>query len=225
MKVTEADRKLEKETWNKDRAMFNLMYPAEDVVKFLKRNYKQPEDKTILDFGCGSGRNTVLMSDMGFEKIIAMDYNEDCLKLTKEKLLGKNNVEYIKNERLTISLPDESVDCIVAWGALYFFTGEERKQFAKELYRVLKPNGMVVTDFRGKEDAMYGQGKLVENDMFLLDERAGHMKNFIYWFSNDDDLRKLFEETPFSIENMERNLQWSNNMQTKVDHYITWLRK
>lgn len=96
MKVTEADRKLEKETWNKDRAMFNLMYPAEDVVKFLKRNYKQPEDKTILDFGCGSGRNTVLMSDMGFEKIIAMDYNEDCLKLTKEKLLGKNNVEYIK---------------------------------------------------------------------------------------------------------------------------------
>ena len=82
------------------------MYPAEDVVKFLKRNYKQPEDKTILDFGCGSGRNTVLMSDMGFEKIIAMDYNEDCLKLTKEKLLGKNNVEYIKNERLTISLPD-----------------------------------------------------------------------------------------------------------------------
>ena len=184
MKVTEADRKLEKETWNKDRAMFNLMYPAEDVVKFLKRNYKQPEDKTILDFGCGSGRNTVLMSDMGFEKIIAMDYNEDCLKLTKEKLLGKNNVEYIKNERLTISLPDESVDCIVAWGALYYFTGEERKQFAKELYRVLKPNGMVVADFRGKE-----------------------------------------EETPFSIENMERNLQCSNNMQTKVDHYITWLRK
>lgn len=61
-------------------------------------------------------------------------------------------------------------------GSFVLFTGEERKQFAKELYRVLKPNGMVVADFRGKEDAMYGQGKLVENDMFLLDERAGHMK-------------------------------------------------
>ena len=225
MKITEKDSEIEKDHWKEDRCLYNLSYPAEDVVKFLKRNYKSPETKVVLDFGCGSGRNTIPMADMGFGKIIAMDYNKDCLKLTEEKIKKTANVEYLTNERMEIPLENNSVDCIVAWGALFYFSEQERKAFAKEMYRVLKPEGMVAADFRGMDDELYGLGKEIEKNLFLLDKRAGHMQNFIYWFCDDKDLVQLYENEGFKVENIERTLQWSNCMKTKVDHYSIWLKK
>lgn len=225
MGITEMERKKEQELWGKERALFDLKYPAEEVVKFLKKNFKTPQTKTVLDFGCGSGRNTIPMVDMGFGKVIAMDYNRECLELTKEKIKLAKNVTYIQNERMEIPLESNSVDCIVAYGALFYFAEQERAAFAGELYRVLKKDGLILADFRGLEDGMFGMGQELEPNMFLLDERAGALQKMIYWFCDDRDLRQLYEACGFTIENMERKLQWTNNLKDKVDHYIVWLKK
>lgn len=225
MTITEKERKKEQELWAKDRAKFNLKYPAEEVVQFLKRNFKEPQSKTILDFACGSGRNTIPMVDMGFGKVIAMDYNQACLELTREKLKDVHNIEYIQNERLSIPLEDNSVDVIVAYGALFSFTETERTLFAKEMYRVLKSGGKILADFRGLEDRLFGLGKEVEHHLFLLDERADKLQNMFYYFCDDKDLYNFYESAGFTIENMERKLEWINNLKDKADHYIVWLRK
>lgn len=222
--ITEKDRKMEQELWGKERTLFDLKYPAEEVVRFLKKNFREPDTKTILDFACGSGRNIIPMSDMGFQNIIAMDYNQCCLELAKEKCAQKN-IEYIQNERLEIPLMDESLDCIVAYGALFYFSEEERIAFAKEMHRILKPGGMVLADFRGLDDRFFGMGKEMEPNLFLLDERAGALQKMIYWFCNGRDLYQLYESCGFTITNMERKLQWMNNLKEKVDHYIVWLKK
>lgn len=225
MGITEMERKKEQELWGKERVLFDLKYPAEEVVRFLKKNFKTPQTKTVLDFGCGSGRNTVPMVDMGFGKVIAMDYNHECLELTKEKIKSAENVTYIQNERMEIPLESNSVDGIVAYGALFYFAEQERAAFAGELYRVLKKDGLILADFRGLEDGMFGMGQELEPNMFLLDERAGALQKMIYWFCDDRDLRQLYEACGFTIENMERKLQWTNNLKDKVDHYIVWLKK
>lgn len=225
MGITEMERKKEQELWGKERALFDLKYPAEEVVKFLKKNFKTPQTKTVLDFGCGSGRNTIPMVDMEFGKVIAMDYNRECLELTKEKIKSAENVTYIQNERMEIPLDDNSVDAIVAYGALFLFAEQERAAFAGELYRVLKKDGLILADFRGLEDGMFGMGQELESNMFLLDERAGALQKMIYWFCDDRDLHQLYETCGFTIENMERKLQWTNNLKDKVDHYIVWLKK
>lgn len=225
MGITEMERKKEQELWGKERALFDLKYPAEEVVKFLKKNFKTPQTKTVLDFGCGSGRNTIPMVDMEFGKVIAMDYNRECLELTKEKIKSAENVTYIQNERMEIPLDDNSVDAIVAYGALLLFAEQERAAFAGELYRVLKKDGLILADFRGLEDGMFGMGQELESNMFLLDERAGALQKMIIWFCDDRDLHQLYETCGFTIENMERKLQWTNNLKDKVDHYIVWLKK
>jgi len=47
------------------------MFPAEDLVRIIKGHYPNLKPITVtgraLDIGCGGGRNSVLLSDTGFE--------------------------------------------------------------------------------------------------------------------------------------------------------------
>ena len=164
------NKKEEKEQlrlWAEERKKHDLIYPDENVIRFLKRTFKNGENKKILDFGCGSGRHALIMAEMDF-KIYAMDYNAVCLELTKEKLdkINYKNVEYILNNRLEINLPNESVDCIVAWGALFYFNEKERDIFCKEMYRVLKPGGLILADYRTQDDYLFNRGTKLEKNLF-----------------------------------------------------------
>lgn len=217
----------EKKLWAEDRKKHDLKYPDESVVRFLKKNFKSGENKSILDFGCGSGRNTLVMADMGF-MIYAMDYNEVCLELTKEKLdnINYSNVRYLQNEKLKINLPDESLDCIVAWGALVFFNKSQREIFYKELNRVLKPGGIILADYRSKEDSLYKRGEQIEEDLFKLeDTMTGNLDGFIYWFCDKEYLIELYEKSGFEIFNTEKKEFSADNLKIKNSHYHVWGKK
>lgn len=219
-------RKEERKNFLKDRVKYNLVYPAEEVIRMLKHYCKNPETSTILDFGCGSGRNIRPMLDMGFKKIIATDYNEECLELTRNNLgEKKHNVEYLKNNRKQIPLSDNSLDCMVAWGVLFYFTQTEREEFTKEIYRVLKPNGILIADYRGMDDNLYDKGEAIGQNLYLLDDRAGSLSKIVYWFCNDKDLKKLYESNGFIITTMERKVQYVNNLSEVVDHYYIIAKK
>jgi len=194
------------------------------VIRFLKKTYKEPDKKVILDFGCGSGRNTALMSEMGFNKVIALDCSKQCLDLTKSNFKFNNNIEYVLNNLLDIPLEDDSIDCIVAWGALYISLKKEREKLLKEMKRVLKTDGMLLANFRGLNDDLYGKGKEIEKNLFILDERAGNMKGFIYWFCDGDELKQLFTKAGFTVENIERNIHYFDNMKQTAEYYIVWLK-
>ncbi len=218
-------RNVEKQRWVEDRNKFNLIYPAEEVIRLIKRSCKNPKNSVILDFGCGSGRNIRPMIDMKFKKIIAVDYNEECLQLAKNNLQKYESISYIQNTRLQIPMEDNSVDCIVAWGALFGFTKEERINFTKEIYRVLKPGGNLIADYRGIEDNLYGKGEQIEQNLYLLDDRAGSLGKTVYWFCDDKDLKQLYESNGFKITTIERKVQYVNNLSDIVDHYYIVAQK
>lgn len=73
-----------REFWGKEIVRGNLIYPNVNVIRFVKRN--MVPGSTILDFGCGAGRNTIALSMEGY-KCIAMDYTDEALEKTKQKML------------------------------------------------------------------------------------------------------------------------------------------
>ena len=62
----------------------NLLYPDEYVIRFVKRNYKDAENTTILDFGCGAGRDSLALACEGYN-MIAMDYTEESINIINKK--------------------------------------------------------------------------------------------------------------------------------------------
>jgi len=105
----------------------------------------------VLDFGCGSGHYTIPAAKVVGEQgvVYVMDEDkEDMNKLmNKARTMGLKNIIKLKaSGKLKISLSNESVDVVLLFDILhhYYFPKEtERRQLLGEVYRVLKPYGLL----------------------------------------------------------------------------------
>lgn len=60
-------------------------YPNEEVIRFLARCKKLYTNGGMLDWGCATGRHTILGCKFGYSIIVA-DYVKRCVDLTKVKV-------------------------------------------------------------------------------------------------------------------------------------------
>jgi len=103
------------------------------------------ESQTILDFGCGAGLYTIpaakLVGRKG--KVYALDKNAGALETLKESFRngGLGNVETILSSDLNTGLEKETADVVLLYDAIHLI--KDRKELFVEIYRVLKPNGIV----------------------------------------------------------------------------------
>jgi malonyl-CoA O-methyltransferase len=80
----------------------NLTRDLDEIV--TKENFEKLHFKTILEFGCGTGKNTKLFSQIS-ENVIAVDFSEGMINKAKEKIQA-NNVKFLTAD-ITKKWPDE----------------------------------------------------------------------------------------------------------------------
>ena len=72
-----------KKYWQEETIKAKLIYPDENVIRFIKKNADRED--TILDFGCGYGRHAMNLALDNYRNIIAMDYNINNLQHIEKK--------------------------------------------------------------------------------------------------------------------------------------------
>jgi ubiquinone/menaquinone biosynthesis C-methylase UbiE len=103
------------------------------------------EDQTILDFGCGAGLYAIpaarLVGRKG--KVYALDKDSGALETLKESARNGElgNIETILSSDLSIGVEDETADIVLLYDVIHLIEG--RKELFVEIYRVLKPDGIV----------------------------------------------------------------------------------
>ncbi len=159
----------------------------ETGIEILKRSGVKPGDY-IIDFGSGQGDYSIPAAilagkDGAKGKVFAIDkksYNLEELKNTAEKL-ELANLETMENDGgLSIDMEKKLVDVVLAFDVLHYFTGGERSTLYNDIYRVLKPNGLLIT-FPNHHKGSYPLWNL--SDMSLeeiIDEIESHGYKHIY---------------------------------------------
>lgn len=168
---------------------------------------------TILDLGCGAGRDIYVLSQLVGEKgtVIGVDMTEEQLAVARkhekfhQKVFGyqQNNVQFLQGyiEQLDeLNLADASVDIIVSNCVINL--AMDKAAVLREAFRVLKPGGElyfsdVYSDRRIPKDlvndpVLYGEclsGALYWNDFIPLARAQG--------FTDP----RLFEDRPITIDN------------------------
>lgn len=195
-----------KERWAKAVTTGRLFYPDESVVRFLAARKDNKGNKVVLDFGCGNGRHSVVMLNMGYD-VIAMDYNKECLEAAKERVKenfsGEEEGHFtaIQNDGIALEMASNSLDYIVAWGSLFYNGREKLKALLCEMRRILRKDGELFFDIRTQRDSMYGQGEELENDFFRLN-LSGY-EGFTYLFLTKEELKEIVESCGFEMVNVE----------------------
>jgi ribosomal protein L11 methyltransferase len=72
------------------------------------------KNKTVLDFGTGTGILAILAEKLGAKKILAVDNDPLCIENSTENILSNSCTKIIVEERETIPLTENSFDIILA---------------------------------------------------------------------------------------------------------------
>lgn len=137
---------------------------------------------SILDAGCGAGRNLIYFLRSGY-KIFGVDLNPEAIRYVRELAqslapgLSAENFQVSKVEEMPF--PDESFDAVISSAVLHFARSEQHfNGMLAEMWRVLKPEGLLFVRLAssiGIEDKI----KLIEgrrydlpdgSERFLVDE-------------------------------------------------------
>lgn len=99
--------------------------------------------KTILEYGCGDGVNTVPLAKRG-ANVIALDLSPELIAVAKQRLLAHGittGVDFVVGSAHNLPLHEGSVDVVFGIAILHHL---DLTLASNEIWRVLKPNGAAI---------------------------------------------------------------------------------
>jgi SAM-dependent methyltransferase len=105
-------------------------------VEALIRHLPGPPPQTVLDLGCGPGRDLVVFRDLGYVAV-GLDGAEKFVRMAREH----SGCEVLHQDFLALDLADERFDGVFANASLFHVPSQELPRVLGELWRSLKPGG------------------------------------------------------------------------------------
>ncbi len=153
----------------------------EEIEKFVKL---LPPQSTVLDLGCGFGRELAVFVEKGYDTY-GIDGSRELLKLAKKRApKAKTKLMDLRN---TLSYEDTFFDGVWARNSLHHLEPNDLSNAFSEIKRILKPNGILFIEWKeGKEPK-------------VTHEEIAKGKERYYNLILKKDLIKLVESNGFKI--------------------------
>jgi cyclopropane fatty-acyl-phospholipid synthase-like methyltransferase len=146
--------------WNKEYTDSQLITkdvkPQKDFFRFLEwikknKHMNFTSDSTVLDLGCGVGRNGYYMAETYNAHVHAWDFSSHAIEKGKS-LFNHTHLSFEKRDMTDrFPLDDNSVDLILDITASNALNESGRAQYLAEMNRVLKPGGYIYLRTLAKE--------------------------------------------------------------------------
>ena len=147
------------------------------------------DDETLLDAGCGTGVNIVLLHDR-VRHIVAIDFSEQavarCLRRVESQ--GIRNAEIHSASVTQLPLADRSVDRIICMSVFHYLADDQVRAALREFARVLRPSGALILHVKNSASIYLSTLRLAKRVKRLLGAEVTfeHIRPFA-WYSRELD--------------------------------------
>lgn len=171
------------ETWF-DTPYYHILYKnrdfeeAEHFISLLVKDLQIPEHSKIIDLGCGKGRHSVFLNQLGYN-VLGLDLSKESILYDKqfENNHLKFQVHDMRNE-IFPAVSKEKVDAVfnlfTSFG--YFESDAEDQSVFHSVNHILKDNGYFVLDFLNEK---WVKNTLVQEDTVEKEGILFHIKKRI----------------------------------------------
>jgi len=137
-------------------------------VRDAAKLFKRKKFRRILDLACGTGRHAIYLATEGFS-VYATDISRKGIEITKEKAkrLGLKNIKCKVHDMNEIPFSGGFFDGVLCVWSMGHGTLATQERIIDEMRRVLKPNGILLTDFVSTKDETYCSGREIEKNTFV----------------------------------------------------------
>jgi len=144
----------------------------------------------VWDFGCGTGQTVKYLQSLDLH-VSGLDLSE---KMLKEARALNPEHDFLNGNLLDLNFNDDSIAGIVSFYAMVHFTEDQALTSFQEIFRVLKPGGLLLFTFH------------VGKKTILLTEFLGQKIDIDFMFFTTSFITDCLEETGFkNIETYERD--------------------
>jgi len=150
----------------------------DDLIKLLGSH----SVKTVVDLGCGDGRNLVPLAS--HFNVVGVDLSQVALQRAAKKLCDKSAIYIVGDiERLPFaSSTVEAVSCLDVFGQL-----PVPSKVVDEIFRILKPGGILALNAFTLQDETYGVGDPIPGQ-----PHSFNYKNTLFHYFTKDEVLSLF---------------------------------
>ncbi|MDY5509308.1 adenylyl-sulfate kinase [Dysosmobacter sp.] len=147
--------------------------------------------KTLLELGCGNGRDAVYFAGRGL-RVKAMDTSREAIDQLRERNI--ENAEFLCGDFVNSGLhtPD-SYDYAYSRFTIHSISRNQEQVLLRNVFRGLRSGGKFFIEVRSIHDPLFGKGKPVERNAFFYDN---HYRRFIVL----DELEESLARSGFLVE-------------------------
>ena len=140
------------DNWSKRRSSV----PVYDLwLDEYKDILEQNKDKEILDLGCGIGADTLYLLERGYD-VLSCDFSNEALKSIQDNI--PNSKTLYLDMMKDFPVEDNTYSLIIADLSLHYFDNEITIHIMKEIKRILKKGGILLSRVASVNDFNFGAG-------------------------------------------------------------------
>lgn len=176
-------------------------------IQTQQQNLTNPNDTiTILELGCGYGRDTKYFSELG-HVVLGIDYSYEMLSHAKQ-IAPRSHFLNMDIRQIKNVLVDTSIDGIWCNATLLHLPKDEAMDVLKAVYVAVKVGGVLFINFKVKNDNdENGSGEVFEADERYTDIRnkeevdtnVDDTRRKLYSYYTKDEVRILLESSGWDI--------------------------
>ena len=179
--------------WKDNDKLRRWSIPDKYFLNFVNDIEIIPNEYNVLDIGCGVGRHSLYFAKKG-ANVLALDNSEACMEYLlneTKKINVKIDLELNDFKKLPF-IESNTQDLIICWNALYHNKFDAMKDMLREVYRILKSNGILIITFLSSNNIHYGEGIEIEKNTFSDQDRLDN--EHFHHYSNKEEVYQLLKD-------------------------------
>lgn len=133
--------------------------------------FREHEVRTILDLGCGIGRNSICLGKEGFD-VIGVDISRTALKKAQAwaRIEGVSSVTVLRCSMTNLPFVSQVFHAVISVSVIHHAVKRDIEKAIGEVQDVLKDNGLFLANLLSTDDYRYGSGPKIEDGTFQISE-------------------------------------------------------
>lgn len=178
-------------TWNRFLKFHGMIAPSAKLVQHLFNHV--PRNGLILDLGCGEGRNSLYLSQVGYN-IVGIDLSYKAARVMRNNFFEEElKGSVITGDARNLPFANESVDGVLAHHIFDHLNSEGFLSSFNEAFRVLKSNGVMLLTM-DKFEELTGDKNVISCDDKSLVYIKGPRKGMLMRPYQEDEFAGLVEK-------------------------------
>ena len=164
--------------------------------------------KSVMDAGCGDGRNLKPLIEAGFD-VMGVDYSRRAIECCGRRYADDENLELGCHPLDNIPLTPGSLDVVICDHVLTHIRNVDR--VLEQFYVLLKKGGYALLEFTSRLDSTYGQGE-------YLSENARLQHGVYLRYDEPNEIARMLRSARFNM------LTFTSEHSTDPAHGLGYIR-